>query len=195
MGNLKNLLLQLRPIGIKRKLPTLAHGADAVAQIEIDCLRECGIKGIILDLDNTIISEDDQYLSPGAEEWITQTKLAGLHFFILSNGKRHYRVKYWSHRLNIQAISPAQKPFPSAFHKATAYMQLNPKQVVVIGDSLHTDVLGAWLSGCSCIQVPTLPHPPTWWEKFAENGYRNLIPTFANWGNLMLYLSIKTSCR
>jgi hypothetical protein len=31
-------------------------------------LRESGIKGIILDLDNTIISEDDQYLSPGGME-------------------------------------------------------------------------------------------------------------------------------
>ncbi|WP_445243261.1 MULTISPECIES: hypothetical protein [unclassified Microcoleus] len=28
-----------------------------------------------------------------------------------------------------------------------AYIQLNHKQVVVIGDSLHTDVLGVWLSG------------------------------------------------
>nr|MDZ8005379.1 HAD hydrolase-like protein [Nostoc sp. DedSLP05] len=39
-------------------------------------------------------------------------------------------------------------------------MRLEPKQVVVIGDSLHTDVLGAWLSGCHCIQSSTLPHPP-----------------------------------
>ena len=62
MGNLKNLLLKLRQIGIKRKLPTLAHGADLLAQIEINCLRESGIKGIILDLDDTIISEDDQYI-------------------------------------------------------------------------------------------------------------------------------------
>jgi len=184
-------LLQLRQKGIKRKLHTLAHAADAVAQIEIDCLRECGIKGIILDLDNTIISEDDQYLSPGAEEWITQTKLAGLHFFILSNGKRHYRVKYWSNRLNIQAISPAQKPFPSAFHKAIAYMQLNPKQVVVIGDSLHTDVLGAWLSGCSCIQVPTLPHPPTWWEKFAGKWVQKPYPNICKLGKFDAVLEYK----
>ena len=68
MGNLKNLLLKLRQIGVKRKLHTLAHGADILAQIEINCLRESGIKGIILDLDNTIISEDDQYLSPGGME-------------------------------------------------------------------------------------------------------------------------------
>ncbi len=182
MGNVKNLLLKLGQIGIKRKLHTFAHRADGVAQIEVDCLRESGIKGIILDLDNTIVSEDDRYLSPGAEEWITQTKLAGLDFFILSNGKRLYRVKYWSHRLNIQAISPAKKPFPSAFQQAIACMQLNPKQVVVIGDSLHTDVLGSWLSGCWCIQVATLPHPPRWWEKIAGKWVQTPYPNIGKLG-------------
>jgi uncharacterized protein len=45
------------------------------------------------------------------------------------------------------------------------HMQLRPKQVVVIGDSRHTDVLGAWLAGCPSIQVASLPHPSRWWEQ------------------------------
>ncbi|TBR58490.1 YqeG family HAD IIIA-type phosphatase [Mastigocladus laminosus UU774] len=135
--------------------------------IDILGLKNSGIKGIILDLDNTIVSEDDRYLSPGAEDWISQAKLAGLLFFILSNGKRRYRVKFWSHRLDIPTLSPAKKPFPSAFSRAMTYMQLPAKHVVVIGDSLHTDVVGAWLCGCRCIQVASLPHPPRWWEKLA----------------------------
>ncbi|AVZ30688.1 hypothetical protein BMF81_02552 [Nodularia spumigena UHCC 0039] len=86
---------------------------------------------------------------------------------MLSNGKRQYRVKFWSHRLNIPAISPAKKPFPSAFRQAIYSMRLSPKYVVVIGDSLHTDIVGAWLCGCPSIQVASLPHPPRWWEKIA----------------------------
>lgn len=157
----------LRPSVIEKRyiLPQRVH---LLADIEIDQIKSSGIKGIILDLDNTIVSEDDRYLSPWAEDWITKAKLAGLQFFILSNGKRRYRVKFWSHRLDIQAISPAKKPFPRSFRQAIAYMRLQPKQVVVIGDSLHTDVLGAWLSGCYCIQSATLPHPPRWWEKLAS---------------------------
>jgi len=46
-----------------------------------------------------------------------------------------------------------------------AHMQLPAKHVVVIGDSLHTDVVGALLCGCRCIQVASLPHPPRCWEK------------------------------
>jgi HAD superfamily phosphatase (TIGR01668 family) len=67
--------------------------AYRLASIELEVLKKSGIKGVILDLDNTIVSEDDRYLSPGAEAWIKEAKLQGVKFFILSNGKRRYRVK------------------------------------------------------------------------------------------------------
>ena len=138
---------------------------DTLAAIDISCLGASGIAGIILDLDNTIVSEDDRYLSPHAEAWIDRARELGFKFFLLSNGKRRYRVEYWSDYLGIPAIHPAQKPFPAAFHRAIRQMQLSPKQVLIIGDSRHTDLLGAWLVGCRSIQVASLPHPPRWWEK------------------------------
>lgn len=150
-----------------RNSQRLPRRAYTLADIDIELLKSTGIKGIILDLDNTIISEDDRYVAPLAEDWIREAKLAGLRFFILSNGKRRYRVEYWSNRLDITAINPAKKPFPPAFRKAIASMHLKPKQVIVIGDGLHTDVVGAWLCGCCSIQVATLPHPLRWWEKLA----------------------------
>lgn len=153
------------------------HQADRLASIEIDELKKAGIRGVILDLDNTIISEDDRYLSPGAEAWLKQAQLAGFKFYILSNGKRKYRVKFWSHRLGIPAINPAKKPFPFAFIKALNSMQLKPKQVVAIGDSRHTDILGAWLVGCPSIQVATLPHPFRWWEKLLGKRVQTPYPT------------------
>ena len=138
---------------------------NTVASIDIDLLIQSGIKGIILDLDNTIVSEDDRYLSPHAEDWIQECKLRGLRFYILSNGSRRQRAKDWSARLDIPCFSPAKKPFPFAFYKAFDYLQLKSKQVVVIGDGFHTDVLGALIVGCPCIQIASLPHPPRWWEK------------------------------
>lgn len=143
----------------------LPASVGILADIAVSCLRDQGIQGVILDLDNTVVSEDDRYLSPYAEEWIAQAKEGGIQFFILSNGKRRYRVDYWSARLAIPALSPAKKPFPKSFRRALTTMGLTADQVVVIGDSRHTDVLGAWLTGCPCIQVASLPHPPRWWER------------------------------
>ncbi len=148
-----------------RKPLNLPQRAYKVASIDLISLLEQDIRGIILDLDNTIVSEDDRYLAPGAETWIENAKRQGIQFFILSNGKRRHRVVYWSERLDIPAISPARKPFPKSFRKAMTRMGLKPRQVLVIGDSRHTDVLGAWLVGCASIQVATLPHPFRWWER------------------------------
>lgn len=139
--------------------------SQALAAIDIAALQSLNIQGILLDLDNTVISEDDRYLSPHAEAWISQAKQQGFKFFILSNGKRRYRVQYWSARLEIPALSPARKPFPFSFYRALKAMGLRPQQAIAIGDSLHTDILGAWLCGCHSLQVASLPHPPRWWEK------------------------------
>jgi uncharacterized protein len=163
----KTSLASHSPRFFKRKtnlyhFPKRVH---SVASIDLDWLIKSGIQGAIIDLDNTIVSEDDRYLSPNAVDWIQQAMGLGMKIFILSNGKRSYRVKYWSQYLAVPAINPAKKPFPSAFRKAMKQMQLSPKQVIVIGDSRHTDILGAWIVGCPSIQVASLPHPPRWWEK------------------------------
>ena len=147
------------------KMTSFPVKADTLAAIDISWFGSFGITGVILDLDNTIISEDDRYLSPDAEAWIEHARGLGIKFFLLSNGKRRYRVEYWSNYLGIPAIHPAKKPFPAAFHRAIRQMQLSSQRVVVIGDSRHTDILGAWLAGCRSIQVASLPHPPRWWEK------------------------------
>jgi len=145
----------------------LPKRVNRLAEIDLSLLASAGIKGVILDLDNTLVSEDDRYLSPGGELWLEKARNQGIDFFVLSNGKRRYRVEFWSARLGMPAFSPAKKPFPKGFKRAFSYFGLPPSQVVVIGDSFHTDGMGALLNGCRWIQVATLPHPPRWWERIA----------------------------
>ncbi|MBD2080270.1 YqeG family HAD IIIA-type phosphatase [Leptolyngbya sp. FACHB-17] len=147
----------------KRFLPI--SRVDLLADISLRLLYYHGIRGVILDLDNTIVSEDDRYVSPEAEAWIDTAKRASFKLLILTNGKREGRIDYWTKRLGVPAIHPACKPFPKAFRQALNRMQLKPHQVVVIGDSLHTDRLGAWFVGCPMIQVASLPHPKRSWER------------------------------
>jgi uncharacterized protein len=152
----------------------LPRQVNRLSDVDLDQLRSHHIYGIILDLDNTIISEDDRYISPNAEAWIKTAQRSGFQLFILSNGKRRDRLIVWSKRLGVAAIGNAHKPFPQSFRAAMAYMRLRPFQVVVIGDSRHTDMLGAFLMGCAGIQVATLPHPFRWWERLL--GKRVQIP-------------------
>jgi uncharacterized protein len=135
-----------------------------LADIPLETLQQQGIQGLILDLDNTIISEDDHYLSPGAIDWLQAAQDQGLELVILSNSSRRFRIERWGRQLGIAAIARARKPFPQAFQRALAQLGLKRQRVVVIGDSFHTDRLGAALMGMRCIQVASLPHPPLWWE-------------------------------
>ena len=67
-------------------------------------------------------------------------------------------------------------------------MQLKPKQVIVIGDSRHTDMLGAWLVGCPSIQVATLPHPFRWWERLLGKRVQTPYPREHElWDNEYIY--------
>ena len=136
-----------------------------LSDIEIDWLKERRIKGLILDLDNTIVSEDDRYLSPQVKVWLCQVQESGIQIFLLSNGKRQARFLAWKEHLNITGIYNARKPFKSGFQQALRSMNLRPQDVIVIGDSFHTDVLGSKISRMKSIQVSSLPHPKRWWEK------------------------------
>lgn len=138
-----------------------------VAALEVDRLREWGIEGLVLDLDNTLVSEDDRWLSPGVEGWLEQLRDRGVRCFVLSNGKRRRRFEQWLGRFGLEGICVARKPFPSAFERALRRLDLPRDRVAVVGDSWHTDGLGAWWMGCRWIQVASLPHPPRWWERLA----------------------------
>ncbi|MGC1310041.1 MAG: YqeG family HAD IIIA-type phosphatase [Phormidesmis sp.] len=165
------------------RLKGFPQTVELLADIDLAALQKAGILGIILDLDNTIISEDDQWVSSDAFNWIDKAKHKNFNLFILSNGRRHHRVKHWSDYFDIPALSLARKPIPCSFYKALNKMRLRSNQVIVIGDSFHTDVIGAWLSGCPVIQVASLPHPPRIWEKYVGHlihrpypGNRPLLP-------------------
>jgi uncharacterized protein len=155
----------------------LPRRAKIIASVSLGRLMDSGIQGIIIALDNTIVSADDRYISPYALTWIDLAKQLGFKLFILSNGTRTYRVKSWSNRLDIPAMNHARKPFPTAFRTALRHMQLPPDRVVVIGDCYHTDILGAWIAGCHSIQVASLPHPSRWWEKLIGRYVQTTYPS------------------
>lgn len=147
-----------------------------LSDIDIDWLKSLRIKGLILDLDNTIVSEDDRYLSPQVEVWLRQVKESGIDVFLVSNGKRQARFLAWKEHLNLSGIYDAKKPFKSGFQKALRSMNLRPEDVIVIGDSFHTDVLGSKISKLKSIQVSSLPHPKRWWETLIGTYVQRLYP-------------------
>ncbi|MDQ0231561.1 YqeG family HAD IIIA-type phosphatase [Metabacillus malikii] len=115
-------------------------------------LSDRGIKGIITDLDNTLVEWDREEATPQLIEWFKEVKDSGIQITIVSNNNEK-RVKDFSDPLQIPFIHKARKPLMNAFKKALKTMNLQKSEVVVIGDQLLTDVLGGNRTGLHTILV------------------------------------------
>jgi uncharacterized protein len=124
---------------LKRFLPD--EHVNSVFEINIDKLEEKGIKGIITDLDNTLVEWDRPEATPELKEWFQTIQAKGINVTIVSNNNED-RVKKFSDPLGIAFIHSARKPLGRAFKQAKQNMKLKNEEVVVIGDQLLTDVLG-----------------------------------------------------
>lgn len=123
--------------------------------IEIHTLKARGIKGIIFDLDNTIIPWDKPTMSPEIVEWLHALLAQGFKLCLVSNnmGKR---VQTIAEIFNIPFVARAYKPAKTGFRRAIGTMELTAGQVAVVGDQLFTDVLGGNRLGLCTIWVTPL---------------------------------------
>ena len=129
--------------------------ADHVTDISIDDLYHKGIKGILLDLDNTIVAWNEHDVSPAIYQWIQHGKQTGISFCLLSNSYTS-RARRIANELDIHVIAPAFKPFPFGYQRAMSMLATTASNTVMIGDQLFTDMLGAHLLKINTIYVTPL---------------------------------------
>jgi len=114
-----------------------------VKEITIDFLKENNIKGLILDIDNTLIDFDRKLLD-GAKEWCEDLKKQGIKFYILSNTNKKDKVEKVSKELDIPYINFAKKPLKKGFKTVQKKLQIeNSREIATVGDQIFTDVIGA----------------------------------------------------
>lgn len=123
-----------------------------VLHIAPEDLKAKGIKGIITDLDNTLVAWDCPSATPQLVSWFKELQRQGILVTIVSNNNEK-RVKAFSNPLGIPFIFEARKPLTKAFKRALRNMGLKKDEVVMIGDQLLTDVLGGNRIGLHTILV------------------------------------------
>lgn len=135
---------------LKRFLPN--EHVKSVMEITPAYLKEKGIKGIITDLDNTLVAWDVKDATPEIAKWFQLMEDNNIKVTIISNNNEE-RVSFFSEPLNTPFVYSARKPLRRAFVQAAKDMKLNKDEVVVIGDQLLTDVLGGNNAGFYTILV------------------------------------------
>lgn len=144
--------------------------AARIEHVSPRLLLQRGVRGLILDLDNTLVPWNTTRVSPAVHEWLAEARAAGLKLCIISNSAGDRRVEFVGRTLGIPFVSKAVKPSRRAFRSALARMGLEPSQVAVAGDQLFTDVLGGNRLGLFTILVT----PVTRRDFIATKGMRLL---------------------
>ncbi|MGX8004462.1 YqeG family HAD IIIA-type phosphatase [Staphylococcus hominis] len=120
--------------------------------MDIEKLANSGFKGIITDLDNTLVGWDVKTPTKEIQEWFKKANDLGLTITIVSNNNEK-RVSGFSKDLDVDFIFKARKPMGRAFKKAIQHMNIKPEETIVIGDQMLTDVLGGNNNGLYTIMV------------------------------------------
>lgn len=134
---------------------------NSVKEISLELLKQYNLKGLILDVDNTLITYNKN-MPEGIQEWINQLKQANISLCIVSNSNNKEKVEKVAEKLDIPYIYFAKKPFKSGFIKAKKILNLNVEQIGVVGDQILTDVIGANRMGMFSILVKPIEEKDIW---------------------------------
>lgn len=129
--------------------------ADAVWQIPADWFASRGVRGIVLDLDNTIIVWGGRCVEERAAAWIAARQAEGFLLYVVSNGMRA-RVRAVAGSIGAPYCAHACKPLARGFRAAMRALSLEAPQIAVVGDQLFTDVAGGKRLGCHTVLVRPL---------------------------------------
>lgn len=115
---------------------------ENVTCVTEEMLIKNNIKGIILDVDNTLIYYNKQLLK-NVDIWCENLKEKGIKFCIVSNSNNKEKIKMVAETLQIPYVSFGMKPLKIGLNKAKKTLELENKNIAVIGDQIFTDVIGA----------------------------------------------------
>ncbi len=124
--------------------------ARRLRDVSLDDLAAAGFRGIIVDLDNTLVGYGQDELSPEDAAWVASARERGFGICLVSNNFNG-RVTRVGSALGVPAISSALKPLPRGFAQALRTLGTEKDHTVVVGDQLFTDVLGAKFLGLHTI--------------------------------------------
>lgn len=124
---------------------------DSTYSIDFDQLYEDGYRGIIFDIDNTLVPHgapaDDR-----AVRLFSHLHELGYICMLLSNNKEP-RVKPFADAVGAKFICKAGKPKPSGYRSAMEEMGTVASDTLCIGDQIFTDIIGANIAGIRTILV------------------------------------------
>ena len=115
---------------------------DSTYQIDFDELYKKGYRGLIFDIDNTLVPHGEP-ADERAKALFAHLKELGFSCCLLSNNQLE-RVQMFNRDVQVHYIEDAHKPSRKNYLKAMELMGTDLSDTVFIGDQLFTDVIDGY---------------------------------------------------
>lgn len=128
---------------------------DRVVHLTTEWLANQGFLGLLIDIDNTITRWEDPGVLEEEAGWLAQVQEAGLRCRLLSNGLWRKKAAVVRQTGIAHVSGLPVKPLRGAFTQGLDDLGLRAGQVLMIGDSVITDIVSANQLGLwTCLVEP-----------------------------------------
>ena len=167
------------------KLLTPDLHVESVFRLDPEKLKKNNIKGLIIDIDNTLVSWETKYATEKIKQWLLSLKREGFEVCLVSNNTKD-RVVIFNEELKLPAIHRALKPRIGAFKKAMKIIGTTAENTAVVGDQIFTDVLGGNRIGLFTVLVIPIVGKEFWWTTLVRKIERYILKVILkdNKGNI-----------
>lgn len=124
---------------------------ESVFSIDYAKLYAKGYRGLIFDIDNTLVHHGDDSTEE-IDDLFRAIQGTGFKTVLLTNNEEE-RVRRFIRNIDTLYICDADKPAVDGYEKALEMMGIQREEAVCIGDQIFTDILGANRSGIASILV------------------------------------------
>lgn len=134
----------------KHFIPDVCY--NNIYEIDINEIKRAGVRGLICDIDNTLVPYEEPEPTERVTEWLKKVRDADIAVsFVSNNGSR--RVERFNRSLGFFAASASGKPSRRQLRAAMNAMGTSLGDTVMLGDQIFTDVLAGKRLGLCCILV------------------------------------------
>ncbi len=126
---------------------------ESIYTIDLQRLRDRGVKLLLADLDNTLVTYSVKVPTEEVRAWRDRLKEAGITLFILSNSRKPGRAQRFAEALEVPYQGHAGKPKSKGFYQAMARMGVTPQETAIVGDQIFTDIWGGNNAGVTTLMV------------------------------------------